>query len=222
MNLSRWSGVIAVWTGLLLVDGSAQQDATAPRMISVGGVPVRVWTAGFDRRVTGQPVIALEAGSGADLETWKPVFAELAALGPVLAYDRLGLGQSGADPKTPTLARNIETLHDVLRELTAPPYVLVGHSLGGVIVRGSRISTQRKPRDWSILTFRTSKRRGRSEPRSCRVRPAGARCNRRICLPFRPTRRQGFGRSMSSCSWRCVTTSRPLGLGASRRVFLLA
>ena len=136
MNLSRWSGVIAVWTGLLLVDGSAQQDATAPRMISVGGVPVRVWTAGFDRRVTGQPVIALEAGSGADLETWKPVFAELAALGPVLAYDRLGLGQSGADPKTPTLARNIETLHDVLRELTAPPYVLVGHSLGGVIVRG--------------------------------------------------------------------------------------
>lgn len=78
----------------------------------------------------------LEAGAGATLETWNPVFDELAKLAPVIAYDRFGLGESGADPKTPTLPRNVETLHDVARMLAPPPYVLVGHSLGGVIVRG--------------------------------------------------------------------------------------
>ena len=39
-------------------------------------------------------------------------------------------------PDTIPLARNVETLHDVLGALAPAPYVLVGHSLGGVIVRG--------------------------------------------------------------------------------------
>ena len=115
--------------------GGQTPDA-APRLITVGGVQMRVWTAAIDRRKPGQPVILLEAGSGAVLETWTPVFNEVAKLGPVIAYDRLGLGQSAADPKTPTLTRNVETLHDVLHAIAPPPYVLVGHSLGGVIIRG--------------------------------------------------------------------------------------
>jgi pimeloyl-ACP methyl ester carboxylesterase len=116
-------------------DLAAQVDS-GPRLIQASGAQVRVWTAGLDRRSAGHPAIVLEAGSGADLETWKPVFGQLANLGPVIAYDRLGLGQSGADPKVPTLLRNVETLDDVLRVLAPPPYVLVGHSLGGVIIRG--------------------------------------------------------------------------------------
>ncbi len=112
------------------------QDQTSPRMITVAGVEMRVWTHGLSERVPGRPVIVLEAGSGAGLETWTPVFADAAKLASVIAYDRLGLGQSAADPKTPTLSRNVETLHDVLQALAAPPYVLVGHSLGGVLIRG--------------------------------------------------------------------------------------
>ena len=135
MNTKFAVGLVAILTGLPVLEVFAQ-PTHASRMITVAGVPVRVSTAGLDRRVAGQPVIVLEAGSGADLETWKPVFTDLAAIGPVAAYDRLGLGQSGADPKTPTLTRNVETLHDVLHGLAPPPYVLVGHSLGGVIVRG--------------------------------------------------------------------------------------
>jgi len=98
----------------------AQTDAAAPRMIKVDGVDVRVRTSGLERRAPGQPVLLLEAGSGATLETWNPVFDELARLGPVVAYDRFGLGESGADPKIPTLARNVQTLRDVARAL-APP-----------------------------------------------------------------------------------------------------
>jgi pimeloyl-ACP methyl ester carboxylesterase len=135
MNSRLWLALTVMTTGLA-IEMSGQQMATGSRRITVEGAPVHVRTAGLDRRAAGQPVIVLEAGSGADLETWKPVFADLAALGPVIAYDRLGLGQSGADPKTPTLSRNVETLHAVLQELAPPPYVLVGHSLGGVIIRG--------------------------------------------------------------------------------------
>jgi pimeloyl-ACP methyl ester carboxylesterase len=115
----------------------AQTQPAAPRLITVEGVQTRVWTAGIEQRKPGQPVIVLEAGSGADLDTWKAMFADIARAGPVVAYDRRALGQSGPDTETPTLRRIIQTLHAVLAELrTSPPYVLVGHSWGGVIIRG--------------------------------------------------------------------------------------
>jgi pimeloyl-ACP methyl ester carboxylesterase len=114
----------------------AQSSANAARTIKIEGVDVRVRTSGLERRLPDQPILLLEAGSGADLTTWNPVFDQLTAIAPVIAYDRLGLGESAADPKVPTLSRNVETLHEVLRALAAPPYVLVGHSLGGVIIRG--------------------------------------------------------------------------------------
>jgi pimeloyl-ACP methyl ester carboxylesterase len=108
-----------------------------PRMVEVGGIGMRVWTAGLDQRKSGQPVVVLEAGSGAGLDTWKPVFNDVAKLAPVIAYDRRGEGQSGADTETPTLTRNVHVLHALLQQLkTPPPYVLVGHSLGGVLIRG--------------------------------------------------------------------------------------
>jgi pimeloyl-ACP methyl ester carboxylesterase len=115
----------------------AQANGSSPRMIAVEGVQTRVWTAGLEERNPRQPVIVLEAGGGADLDTWKPVFAELARLGPLVAYDRRGHGESGADTERPTLQHVAQTLHTVLREVGAsPPYVLVGHSWGGLIIRG--------------------------------------------------------------------------------------
>lgn len=120
----------------LFVPGASAQTATSTRIIMIDGADVRVRTSGLERRLSGQPVIVLEAGFGSPIESWNPIFDALAQLAPVIAYDRFGLGQSGADPKTPTLTRNVETLHDVLNELAKPPYVLVGHSFGGVIIRG--------------------------------------------------------------------------------------
>lgn len=136
MNARLALGLAGVCALLLVAEASAQPISTDARTIMVDGLRVRVWTAGLDRRGADRPVIVLEAGSGADLETWRPVFGELAKIGAVIAYDRLGLGQSDADPETPTPTRNAETLRDVLRALAAPPYVLVGHSVGGVIIRG--------------------------------------------------------------------------------------
>ena len=115
----------------------AQADAPSTRMLGVDGAQMRVLTAGIERRKPGEPVIILEAGAGADLETWKPILPDVSRVGPVIAYDRRALGQSEADPSTPTFTRTVQTLHAVLQALKVPPpYVLVGHSMGGVFIRG--------------------------------------------------------------------------------------
>jgi pimeloyl-ACP methyl ester carboxylesterase len=125
--------------GLLPVTGAsvlAQSAALPTRIVTVAGGDMRVWTEGLDQRQPGRPVVILEAGAGNGLETWRPVFADIAKLGPVVAYDRRGIGQSQQDSERPTLRRVAASLHALLAQLdAAPPYVLVGHSWGGAYVR---------------------------------------------------------------------------------------
>lgn len=97
---------------------------------------MRVWTAGIEQRQSGRPVVILESGAGEGLDTWKPVFAEIARVAPVVAYDRRGLGQSTPDSVRPTLRRVAQSLRALLVRLDiSPPYILVGHSWGGLLVR---------------------------------------------------------------------------------------
>ena len=97
---------------------------------------MRVWTAGIEQRQSGRPVVILESGAGEGLDTWKPVFAEIARVAPVVAYDRRGLGQSAPDSVKPTLRRVAQSLHALLARLDVkPPYILVGHSWGGLLTR---------------------------------------------------------------------------------------
>jgi hypothetical protein len=71
--------VLLATYGALPLEARVDQQTT-PHKIEVEGVTVRVWTNGLGDRTPGQPVIVLEAGSGADLGTWNLVFAELALL----------------------------------------------------------------------------------------------------------------------------------------------
>jgi pimeloyl-ACP methyl ester carboxylesterase len=96
---------------------------------------MRVWTAGIEQRRSGQPIVILESGAGEGLDTWKPVFGEIARVVPVIAYDRRGLGQSEPDTAKPTLRRVAHSLRALLRRMNiSPPYVLVGHSWGGLLI----------------------------------------------------------------------------------------
>lgn len=129
--------LVTIGLGVCGVPVNAQTATPSTRMITVEGIEMRVATAGLEQRRPGQPVVVFEAGSDASLETWQPVFADIARLAPVVAYDRRGLGRSQPDTTTPSLTRNVHTLHAVVDALRVPPpYVLVGHSLGGVIIRG--------------------------------------------------------------------------------------
>ncbi len=86
------------------------------------------------------PVVILDAGLYRDSTDWRLVQPKVAAFTQVCSYDREGLGKSvvdpGAKPETECLDEQIEDLRRLLRSAqVAPPYVLVGHSGGGVRVR---------------------------------------------------------------------------------------
>lgn len=126
------------WLALLAVTSAPAlaQNAPATRMVNVAGGDMRVWTEGLDRRQSGTPVVVLEAGAGNGLETWRPIFGDISKRAPVVAYDRRGLGQSQPSSEPPTLRRVAASLQALLKQLgAAPPYVLVGHSWGGVYAR---------------------------------------------------------------------------------------
>jgi pimeloyl-ACP methyl ester carboxylesterase len=110
--------------------------AVATRMVDVGGRAMRVQTRGLESRRQGQAIILLEAGAATGLDTWAPIADRVALLAPVVAYDRRGLGRSALDDQPQTLARASVSLHQLLAAIDVPPpYVLVGHSYGGVIIR---------------------------------------------------------------------------------------
>jgi pimeloyl-ACP methyl ester carboxylesterase len=125
-------GIVAI----VAVPCARAQASPDTRMVNVAGRAMRVRTQGLTERQTGRAVVILEAGAGSRLETWDPVFDRIAAMAPVIAYDRRGLGKSAPDDQRQSLARVVHSLRSLLAELNVPPpYVLVGHSWGGVIIR---------------------------------------------------------------------------------------
>ena len=117
----------------------AAQPTPTPdtRKVDVNGRSIRVWVSGLEQRRTGQPVLILESGAGAGLEEWAPAIPDLAKLAPVIAYDRHGIGQSDPDTQPRTIRRVAGALHELLDTMRVPPpYVLIGHSWGGVLIRG--------------------------------------------------------------------------------------
>ncbi len=85
---------------------------------------------------TGTPTVLMEAGARGNGAVWQPVLPELAKLTQVCVYDRAGAGYSDAPPQPRAVAQITEELHTlVARARLAGPFVLVGHSLGGLYVR---------------------------------------------------------------------------------------
>jgi pimeloyl-ACP methyl ester carboxylesterase len=85
---------------------------------------------------SGSPTVILEAGGGMASPSWAWVQAIVAETTRVCAYDRAGVGWSDRGP-TPRDARQVvHELHTLLDQAAiAGPYVLVGHSIGGLYVR---------------------------------------------------------------------------------------
>ena len=135
--IASWSGsaLLQAVTGLALAaELGAQTPAT--RTVTVDGRSMRVHVGGLDRRAPGAPVIVFESGAMNALDAWNAVLGRAAQLGPVVAYDRAGLGQSAWDEQPPTPAHVTAKLRRLLQDIGAPPpYVLVGWSWGGTLMR---------------------------------------------------------------------------------------
>ena len=85
---------------------------------------------------TGSPTVVMEAGSGDCSLSWALVQQNVSAFSRVCTYDRQGYAWSDPVPGPLTASNVTGRLHTLLsRANVSPPYVLVGHSLGGVYVR---------------------------------------------------------------------------------------
>ena len=84
----------------------------------------------------GAPAVVMENGLGGRLEWWAKVFPEVAKETQVFAYNRPGTGASDNVSMSRDGDHIVEELRQNLRETgIAPPYVLVGHSLGGLYIQ---------------------------------------------------------------------------------------
>jgi pimeloyl-ACP methyl ester carboxylesterase len=107
------------------------------QFIAIDGTKIQIQTKGVQSRKPGQPVVVFESGLGTPLGNWDTIFDEVAKQAPVVAYDRPGIGDSPPIEEMPTLQNVTNRLRKMLQSLKLPPpYLLVGHSLGGVYVRG--------------------------------------------------------------------------------------
>lgn len=113
------------------------QAASAPgsrgRMVEVGDMSFRIVCEG-----SGGPTVVVETGAGQWSLGWAGIQEALASDLRVCTYDRRGLGLSsdGSGPVVYSAGAAADDLHRILEAAgEAPPYILVGHSFGGYVVR---------------------------------------------------------------------------------------
>jgi pimeloyl-ACP methyl ester carboxylesterase len=101
------------------------------QLLQVGGVSLHLHCVG-----SGAPTVILEAGNEQPGSDWRSVQRQLGQLTRTCAYDRAGTGYSSDAPPGRSADAVVEDLHGLLEAAgIGPPYVLVGHSLGGLHVR---------------------------------------------------------------------------------------
>lgn len=127
------------------------------RLVDVGGHRLHLVCAG-----RGSPAVIFDAALAASSISWSLVLPEVARVTEACAYDRAGMGWSDTGPLPRTAGRMERELHELLaRGNVRPPYVLVGHSFGGLVARlfaarrreetaGLVLIEPAQPEDWAV------------------------------------------------------------------------
>jgi pimeloyl-ACP methyl ester carboxylesterase len=101
------------------------------QFVDVGGFRLHIHALG-ERR----PAVVFDAALGASSISWTFVHPPVGAFARSIAYDRAGFGWSDAGPLPRTAGRAADELHTLLARVgETPPYLLVGHSFGGLVMR---------------------------------------------------------------------------------------
>ena len=100
-------------------------------MVDVGGYSLHINCVG-----QGSPTVLLDAGLGEMSADWVLVQREVSDTTRVCAYDRAGMGWSEMGPEPRDAKRISSELHALLKGANIEgPYVLVGHSFGGMYMQ---------------------------------------------------------------------------------------
>jgi pimeloyl-ACP methyl ester carboxylesterase len=84
----------------------------------------------------GSPTVVFDSALAGSVLSWILVQPEVATFARACSYDRAGHGWSDAGPMPRTLSRIVDELHTLLRRANVPPpFVLVGHSYGGLVAQ---------------------------------------------------------------------------------------
>jgi pimeloyl-ACP methyl ester carboxylesterase len=101
------------------------------RLVDLGGHHLHLNCSG-----AGSPTVVVENGLGDFSIDWTLVQTRVAAFTRACTYDRAGYAWSDSGPKPRTFAQINLELHDALAKLgERGPFILVGHSYGGPVVR---------------------------------------------------------------------------------------
>ena len=131
-------GVVSLSIMLLVTEsGGAQATSNAllpripGRMVDIGGYRLHTDCGG-----KGSPVVILENGLGDNFADWALVQPRVAKFTKVCSYDRAYDGFSDAGPIPVTMHQQVDELHKLLKAgQLRPPYIMVGHSYGGILAR---------------------------------------------------------------------------------------
>jgi pimeloyl-ACP methyl ester carboxylesterase len=127
--------VLLALTGLLyqytLTRREARESPPPGKLIAVDGHQMHLYCTG-----TGSPTVVLESAQGGTWMDWALVQPEVAKFTRVCSYDRAGMGWSEPGPPPRVSSRIADELNTLLTQGgQQPPYILVGHSVGGYHVR---------------------------------------------------------------------------------------
>lgn len=144
-RILRRVGRVFAWLSALLIvavlSGAAYQALAssahsrgypAPgELVDVGGHSLHLWCSG-----SGSPTVVFESGLGGFSFDWSFVREDISEHARVCTYDRAGYGWSDpvdAPQSSTEVAKNLNDLLNGAGE--SGPYLLVGHSAGGLYVR---------------------------------------------------------------------------------------
>ena len=140
--------VLIVVSGLIFRWWGPQPTSPPGKLIDINGTKLHILAEG---QKSDRPTVVIEAGGGLSVPFGHWLSEGLKDHARVVRYDRAGLGYSD-ECKTP---RNPETvaqeLHDLLQKAgESPPYIMMGHSIGGPYIR---VFTERYPDEVVGMVF---------------------------------------------------------------------
>jgi pimeloyl-ACP methyl ester carboxylesterase len=131
---------IVLMSGMHARQVDKQKAAPPGTLIDIGSHKLHLHCIGM-----GNPTVLFEAGAGDFSTRWSLVQEVVSKRVRACAYDRARSGWSEAGPQPRTMKQEVDELHTLLnRAEISGPYVLVGHSYGGLLVR---LYTERYSKD---------------------------------------------------------------------------